>query len=290
MNFIKKILFPHVAVILVLFPISMVLMICSLIYIGSMKIISIISYVLAFYSLMIVCLRIPSIINWFKNTKVNNKYFKKIINDTHFRVNFSLYSSLIWNMAYALFQLCLGFYHMSFWFYSMATYYLLLAVMRFYLVRHTTKYKAGEIMKVELKKYHLCGWFLLFINIAVSIIIFYITYFGRTFYHHEITTITLAAYTFFTFTFSIINFIKYRKFNSPVYLGAKAISLVAACVSMVTLTTTMLTTFGSNDVIEFKKIILTIEGSFVALFIIAISLLIIIKTKKQLKQIKEKIK
>ena len=167
---------------------------------------------------------------------------------------------------------------------------IMLAVMRFYLVRHTTKYKAGEIMEVELKKYHLCGWFLLFINIAVSIIIFYITYFGRTFYHHEITTITLAAYTFFTFTFSIINFIKYRKFNSPVYLGAKAISLVAACVSMVTLTTTMLTTFGGNDVIEFKKIILTTEGSFVALFIIAISLLIIIKTKKQLKQIKERIK
>lgn len=286
MNIIKKILYPHIAVILVLFPISMVLMICSLLYLGSTEIISIISYVFAFYSLTLVCLRIPNMINWFKKVKADNKYLRRLTNDTHFRINITLYSSLIWNIAYALFQLCLGFYHMSFWFYSMATYYIMLAVMRFYLVRHTTKHKAGELFELELKRYNICGWLLLFMNIAVSVIIFYITYFGKTFYHHEVTTITLAAYTFFTFTFSIINFIKYRKYNSPVYLATKAISLVAACVSMVTLTTTMLTTFGGEDVIEFKKIILTFVGSVVALFIIAISLLIIIKTKKQLKQIK----
>lgn len=287
MNFIKKILYPHIAVILVLFPISMVFMICSLLYIGSTEVVSIISYVLAFYSLMVVCLRIPAIIKWFKKVKDDNKYIKKLTTDTHFRVNLTLYSSLIWNIAYALFQLCLGFYHMSFWFYSMATYYIMLGVMRFYLVRYTTKHKAGELIEIELKKYNLCGWLLLVMNLAVSIIIFYIIYFGRTFYHHEVTTITLAAYTFFAFTFAIINFIRYRKYNSPVYLATKAISLVAACVSMVTLTTTMLTTFGGEDTLEFKKIILTAVGSVVALFIIMMSLLIIIKTKKQLKQIKK---
>ena len=287
MNIIKKILYPHIAVILVLFPISMVLMICSLLYLGSTEIISIISYVFAFYSLTLVCLRIPNMINWFKKVKADNKYLRRLTTDTHFRINITLYSSLIWNIAYALFQLCLGFYHMSFWFYSMATYYIMLAVMRFYLVRHTTKHKAGELFELELKRYNICGWLLLFMNIAVSVIIFYITYFGRTFYHHEVTTITLAAYTFFTFTFSIINFIKYRKYNSPVYLATKAISLVAACVSMVTLTTTMLTTFGGEDIIEFKKIILTSVGSVVAIFIITISLFIIIKTKTHLKILKK---
>lgn len=287
MNFIKKILYPSVAVMLVLFVISMVFMIFSLLYIGSTEVVSIISYIFAFYSLTLICLRIPNMLDWFKKVKNDNKYLRRLTTDTRFRINFTLYSSLIWNVLYALFQLCLGFYHMSFWFYSMATYYIMLAVMRFYLVRHTTKHKAGELFEIELKRYNLCGWLLLFMNTAVSAIIFYIIYFGRTFYYHEVTTITLAAYTFFTFIFSIINFIKYRKYNSPVYLAVKVISLVAACVSMVTLTTTMLTTFGGEDILEFKKIILTLVGSFVALFIITISLLIINKTKKQLKILKK---
>ena len=124
-------------------------------------------------------------------------------------------------------------------------------------------------------------------NLAVSVIIFFIIYFGRTFYHHQITTITLAAYTFVTFTFAIINFIKYRKYNSPVYLAVKSISLAAACVSMVTLTTTMLTTFGDESMLEFKNIILSFVGGAVAAFIITMSVLIIIKTNKQLKNIKK---
>lgn len=288
MKFIKKILYPHPALIIVLFPVSMVLMICSLLYFGSTEIISIVSYALSFYSLSLVCLRIPNLIVWVKKIKNDNKYIKKLTTDTHFRINITLYSSLIWNIAYALFQLCLGFYHKSFWFYSMATYYIMLGVMRFFLVRYTLKYKAGELYEIELKKYNLCGWLLLVMNVAVSIIIFFIIYWGRTFYHHQITTIALAAYTFVTFTFAIVNFVKYRKYNSPIYLAVKAISLVAACVSMVTLTTTMLTTFGDADMLEFKNIILTLVGSAVAIFIITISVLIIIKTKKQLKLLNNK--
>lgn len=287
MNVIKKIIYPHLAVILVLFPLSMVLMICSMLYFGTENIISIISYVLAFYSLCIVCFRIPKIISWCKRIKDDNKYIKRITSDTQFRMNITLYCSLLWNLAYALFQLCLGFYHMSFWFYSMAVYYLMLGIMRFYLVRYTSKHQAGEFYELELKRYNLCGWLLLVMNLAVSVIIFFIIYFGRTFYHHQITTITLAAYTFVTFTFAIINFIKYRKYNSPVYLAVKSISLAAACVSMVTLTTTMLTTFGDESMLEFKNIILSFVGDAVAVFIITMSVLIIIKTNKQFKKIKK---
>lgn len=287
MNVIKKIIYPHLAVILVLFPLSMVLMICSMLYFGTENIISIISYVVAFYSLCTVCFRIPKIISWCKRIKDDNKYIKRITTDTQFRMNITLYCSLLWNLAYALFQLCLGFYHMSFWFYSMAAYYLMLGIMRFYLVRHTSKHQAGEFYELELKRYNLCGWLLLVMNLAVSVIIFFIIYFGRTFYHHQITTITLAAYTFVTFTFAIINFIKYRKYNSPVYLAVKSISLAAACVSMVTLTTTMLTTFGDESMLEFKNIILSFVGGAVAAFIITMSVLIIIKTNKQLKNIKK---
>ena len=129
---------------------------------------------------------------------------------------------------------------------------------------------------------------MLLMNLAITAIMFFIIYFERTFYHHQITTIALAAYTFLTFGLSIYNFIKYRKFNSPVYSASKTINLVAGCVSMITLTTTMLTTFGTEDVIEFRKILLTIIGIVVSLFILLVSIQIIVFSKKNINKIKQK--
>ena len=285
---IKKFLFPHIIVVLTLFPISIALLLCSMIILGTNSIVSYITYLLSFYSLMTVSLRMSEIIKFIKRTANKNKFISRYRQDINYRMNITLYGSCILNTAYSIFQLCLGVYHKSFWFYSMAVYYVLLSLMRFYLVIHTKRNKAGENLLIEYKRYNFCGWMMLVMNTAVTAIIFFIVYFGRTFYHHQITTIALAAYTFLTFSLSIFNFIKYRKYNSPVYSAAKSINLVAACVSMMTLTTTMLTTFGTEDVIEFKKLLLTIVGIVVSLFILTISIQIIIYTNKNLEKYKEK--
>ena len=50
---------------------------------------------------------------------------------------------------------------------------------------------------------------------------------------------------------------------------------------------TMITTFGDESMLEFKNIILSFVGGAVAAFIITMSVLIIIKTNKQLKNIKK---
>ena len=164
----------------------------------------------------------------------------------------------------------------------MAIYYFLIALMRFYLVRHTRSYKPGEELEIELKKYRFCGWILLFMNISVTIIIFFMVYWNRTFIHHEITTIALAAYTFFTFTLAIVNLVKYRKYHSPIYTSIKSINLVVSCVSMITLETTMLTTFGGNDDPLFRTLILSLSGGAVAIFILIMAINIIIKANKEL--------
>ena len=240
-------LYPHLAIIICLLPISVTLLILALIYLGTESILAILSYMLAFYVLLVVCFRIPRMVKFFKTFKKENKFMQKWFTDAHLRINVSLYGSLIWNIAFGVFQLCLGFKFKSFWFYSLFAYYTMLAVMRFFLVKHTRKYKANEQKEVELKKYVVSGWLLLFMNLALAVIVFFMVYFNRTFYHHMITTIAMAAYTFLTFTFAIINVIRYRKYNSPIYSAAKIISLIAGSVSILTLETTMLTTFGTTE-------------------------------------------
>ena len=278
-----KLLYPHLAVILTLLPISVAFLVFSLIYLNSTSIIGILSYLLSFYVLLVICFRIPRIILFFKNLKQENKYLKKWFSDVHLRMNVSLYASLIWNVAFAIFQLGLGFSHKSFWFYSMFTYYIILGIMRFFLLKHTRKYKANEQTEIEIKKSILCGWLLLAMNLALALLVFFIVYWNRTFYHHMIVTITMAAYTFFTFTFAIINLVKYRKYKSPIYSSAKIISLIAGAVSMLTLETTMLTTFGTTESPVFRQIMLSCTGIAVTAFSITMAIIMIVKGTKQLK-------
>lgn len=282
-KFGKAILFPHLAIIILFLPVSIALLIFSLIYFETTSFISLTSYLLAFYMLVVLCCRIPRMINFFKKVKNENKYIKRLFSDVHLRVNISLYGSLIWNGAFAIFQLGLGFYHNSLWFYSMFAYYIILAVMRFFLLKHTRNFKANEEIKLELKKYCFCGWLLLIMNLALSVIIFFIVYLNKTFIHHEITTIALATYTFTTFTFAIVNIIKYKKYNSPVYSAAKSITLIAACVSMFTLETTMLTTFGGDNSVALKQIMLSITGAILTIFTIFMAINMIVKSTKKLK-------
>jgi hypothetical protein len=227
------------------------------------------------------------VIQFFKTLKKENKYVKKWFADVHLRMNVSLYGSLIWNDAFALFQLGLGFYHKSFWFYSMSAYYVMLGIMRFFLVKHTRKYKANEEITIEVKKSILCGYLLIAMNLALAVIVFFMVYWNKTFYHHMITTIALAAYTFFTFTFAIINLVKYRKLGSPVMSMTKIINMAAALVSMLSLETAMFSEFGKDMSTENKQIFIMLTGAGVSIIIVAMSVYSIVKNSKEIKQIME---
>lgn len=283
----KKLLFPHIAVLIALLPIATALLVYAMVVLGTESIVSYIAYVIAAYTLTIWCVRMPAIIKFFVTFKKENKYAQIWFSNARLRVNVSLYGSLIWNTIYGIFQLWLGFYHHTFWFYSLGAYYICLAIMRFGLVRHTSKYKPGEKMYSELIKYRATGWVFLVMNMALALIIFFMVYWNRTFEHHMITAIAMATYTFTSLTMAIINVVKYRKYNSPIFSASKAISLAAACVSMLTLESTMLTTFndGSMDLLT-RRLFLAISGGAISVFVIAMAIYMIVQSSKQIKEIK----
>jgi hypothetical protein len=281
----KALLFPHIAIIIILVPLATAMLVCSMVFLGTEAIISYVSYVLAAYTLTVVCFRIPRMIAFFKSFKRDNKYARRLSEDTHLRVNLSLYGSFLWNFAYAIFQLCLGFYHHSFWFCSLAGYYVSLAVMRFFLARHVRSHRPGEEREKELKKYRACGVVFLLMNLALALMIFFMVYWNRTFHHHEITTIAMAAYTFTAFSFAIVGLVRYRKYDSPVYSATKAISLAAACVSMLTLESTMLTTFSEGEINV--RLMLGLTGAAISAFIVMMAVYMIVRATKQLKEMRE---
>ncbi|MBR2353682.1 MAG: hypothetical protein IKA76_04175 [Clostridia bacterium] len=281
----NKLLFPPVALMIVLIPVATVLLVGAMVFIGSESPIAILSYVLAAYTLTVWCMKTPELIHFFKDFKNGNKYAKRWMDDARWRVNLSLYGSFGWNTLYGLFQLWLGFYHHTFWFYSLGAYYICLAAMRFSLARYTRKYRPGEHMEMELKRYRACGWVFLVMNLALSLIVFFMLYWNRTFHHHMITAIAMAAYTFTAFTIAIVNVVKYRTYQSPVFSASKAISFAAACVSMLTLTSTLLTTFSDESMgATEQKIMLGSVGIAVSAVVVLMAFFMIVHGNKKLKQ------
>ena len=289
-KFGKALLFPHTALMVILIPIAAALLIYAMVFVGTESVIAYISYVLAAYTLTIWCFRIPRLIRVVKTFKKENRYARRWQDDTRLRVNVSLYGSLAWNTLYGIFQMWLGIQHRTFWFTSLGTYYICLAVMRFFLLRHTRKYAPGEKMRSELLKYRACGWVFLIMNLALTLIVFFMLYWNRTFVHHMITAITMAAYTFTSFTMAIVNVVKYRKYNSPVFSASKSISFASACVSMLTLTSTMLTAFddGSMDALA-KKMMLGSVGFAVSAVVLLMAIHMIVTGTKKLRILKSEV-
>lgn len=291
MNFkkiIKKIFYPHIAIMITLIPLTTILLVFSLLYFKDYIVVAYLSYVLSFYTILIWCLRIPSIIKYFKSLKEKNKYINKLSNDIVLRNNIVMYLTFFWNITYALFQLSLGFINNSFWFFSLAIYYLCLALVRFYLVDYTRNNKIKDNLKDEFIHYRMCGYILLILNLIISIIIFFMVFMDKSIVHHEIITIAIATYTFVTFGYAIYNIIKYRKVGSPVLSACKAVRLAQALVSMLTLEATMLSTFGSDSLdITTKRIFLIITGTFVSTLIVFMAIYMIIRSNKTLRILNE---
>ena len=105
-----------------------------------------------------------------------------------------------------------------------------------------------------------------------------------------ITAIAMAAYTFTAFTVAIVNVVKYRKYNSPVFSASKAISLAAALVSMLTLESTMLTTFADETMTTTtQKWMLGATGAVITALIVATAIYMIITGTKKLKILKSEV-
>jgi len=283
-NMGKRLLFPHWAVIVLLTPLATALLVRSFVLEDTAGPLSIASYVLSFYTLAVICLRIPDIIEWIRRFRHGNRYYLRYTTDVRLRMNISLYGSFVYNAAYAVFQLCLGFKHASVWFYSMAGYYLILALMRLMLGGHIRRYDAGQHQNLEWKKYRFCGACMLVINFALAVFILYFILRIRIFRHHEITTIAMAAYTFTSLAWAIRNVVKYRRYGSPVYSAAKAVSLVSAAVSMLTLENAMLTAFGQETSEIFHRTILGLSGAAVIMLVQGIAVYMIVNAGRKLRR------
>ena len=207
--------------------------------------------------------------------------FKRIKKDVDFRIKLFLFLSLLFNFCYASFLFILSQIYGYKWFFVISIYYALLSLARVFIFIQIICKKA---LTQRIKMMRACGYYLFLINVAVSAMMFVLIYTTQRVIYHEITVITLAAYTFSSLTFAIVSGVKYFKKKDYAYISIKVISLVSASVAMVTLTNTMLATFGDDNT-SLRRIILPILSGVVAVFIVVCAVVIIVKTGQTLRSV-----
>ena len=287
----KKLLFPPVYLMVILVILSAVAL--TFVFVKGMEqsIPAYIVYVLAFYTLttvMAFCVMVlPKRYNAMKQKIYDHPFGNRYMTDRVFRTNISLSISFVISMLYVGINLWSWHALKSYWFMVLAVYYVIMAVMRFLLVRYVRIQKIGTNMLGEWKRSRICAYILLLINLSLSGAVLMILYQHRGYDYPGMMIYVMALYTFYALTMSIVDIVKYRKMGSPVMSTAKIVSLSAALVSLLNLETAMFAQFGADMAPEHQQIFIILTGAGVSITVVTLSVILIVNANKEIRRIKD---
>ena len=143
-------------------------------------------------------------------------------------------ASLTFNTAFASYHLVMGLVTSSWWLLTLGSYYLVLSVVRFVVLR----YKSKEHFIVQFT-----GWMLILLSIPLAGTVILSVVRDRGHKWHMIVMIAMAAYAFTRITLTMIKFIKDRSSTSATLVTLRNISFADAFVSIFALQRSMLVSF-----------------------------------------------
>lgn len=239
---------------------------------------SYVSYLLSTYSLILFCIWFYQACqfstDWIKETKWYHFYERNLSKITKITLSFST----LFNIAYAIFNLIIGMYYRSYWFFTFAIYYLLLSFMRVSLLIQTKElYQDGVLEYRKLKR---CGIILLLLNIVFAGMVVLILHTNRRIEYAGSIIYAVAFYDFYLISVAIYNAIRYRKANHPILLASKCINLTVAMISMLSLEVAMIERFG--DEASFKIVMTGSVGGAIVVINTVMAIYMIVKSNRSM--------
>lgn len=248
-----------------------------------------ISYMLSAYALTVIIMIVPNVMKKIKSHINHYHYGNLYLNDPKFRARVSLYQGLLINLLYVVFKLLTGLIYASVWFGAIAVYYIILSVIRFFLLRDVRKastYKnKNERVENELYSYRFCGYLMFILNLAIAGMIIQMIWQDKSYSYPGYIIYASAAFSFYCLVTTIINMVKFRKLDHPVLSAAKMLSFAGALMSIFALQTAMLAQFGVNEAI-FRRVMNVITGTSVSIIVFAMAVFMVIWSNKKLQQLR----
>lgn len=248
------------------------------------------AYVTAFYTLAAVCAfltrALPKRYRQAKQAVYDNPLGNRYLTDVEFKNHVSLHCSLAVNLLYAGTNGVSAFLYHSVWFGIFAGYYMILAVMRFLLVRYLRRDTPRKSRLTELKCTRICAGILTTISLVLAGVVPMILYQGRGFEYHGMLIYVMAMYAFYMTISAVTELVKYRKYNSPILSASKAVKTAAALVSMLALETAMFSQFGGEMSPDDQRGMIIATGAGISLIVIIMAVFMGVRSTREIKEIR----
>ena len=245
-------------------------------------------YPLSFYTLCVVTAHLVSVLPQ-RIGQINGRIHEstfghRYMTDRAFRMKVSLYASLGISLLYVCIHLWSWALSRSWWFVVLALYYVIMASMRFLLLRYVHRSGLGSSISGEWRRSRSCAFILLLINLSLSAAVLMILYQQRGYNYPGMLIYGMALYTFYSTAHAIIDIVRYRKLGSPILSTAKIVSLSAALVSMLNLETAMFAQFGADMPKAHQQLFIILTGAGVSITVVTLSLILIVKATKEIRR------
>lgn len=245
---------------------------------------SIFTYVFSFYTLTVliavICKKLPPTVKKLKSGVLGNKYTSRYFEDVRFKNDVNLVISFSFNLIYVAVNAVHSVRYNTNWFGIFAVYYAILAVMRFLMIVSARRKNVKR--KSELIVARVCAFILFAVNLFLTGAILMILYFDKGFEYEGYLIYVAALYSFYLIISSVVDMVKFKKYNSPLMSVSKIVKFTSALVSMLTLETAMLSQFGNDMPAETQKIMIAATGGGISVIIIVLALYVIVKTTREL--------
>lgn len=218
-----------------------------------------------------------------------NKFTANVLENYDFKTMVFALISFGITVVFAIMNLVSAIHYQLFWYGAIAAYYFVLIFFRGGIFiankKCAEKYSdnAEEYDKCKWKIYLASGAFLILLEFAMIGAVTQMILSDRPAQSGEIMAITNAAYTFYKIIMSIYNLVKARKLSNPVTQSLRNLNFADSCMSIVSLTVLLISTFDSSDSTTEMMFLKSIVGFVACAGIIAIATFMIIRASKVLK-------
>lgn len=221
-----------------------------------------------------------------------NKFTASVLGDYEFKTAVFAIISFAITIAFVFMNLAGAILYRLIWYGALAAYYFVLVLFRGGVL--LANKKCAQKFADDADKYEKCKWkiylssgaFLILLEFAMAGAVTQMMLSERPTQSGIIMAISNAAYAFYKITMAIVNLVKARKLSNPVTQSLRNLNFADACMSIVSLTVLMISTFdvAETSAMQYVKYVV---GFVVCAVIIAVATVMIIRASKKLQSFKE---
>lgn len=213
---------------------------------------------------------------WMEYLADRYQRIRRFLRDYRFRTFITTSVGLLINIAFAIFNGCIGFISRSPWYITLAVYYFSLSCMRFWTVNYERRIPDREasagIQEKEIRIYKGNSICLIFLTIVLGgMVILTIHSYGGRQYPGTVIYI-VALYTFIKVPLAVCNWLRTAKMKTPLLVTIRSIGYADACVSILSLQTAMFAAFGDMEAKDIQALMNGITGGILCMLVLGMGI------------------